>query len=145
MDGNILRALMRARKALYDLAGVRRSLAEMKDYPCHSMISTPEKCGRCSRQIAAWDTIDEITRLLPEGIRKTGIKDDIIREVFDNTERRFGCKADFVYHDDCLDIEFTSNKTGETRRINNMISGDLIDTALILTVKIDKLLDDWRV
>ena len=59
--------LLDAREALYNLAGIRVPVSSMKDYPCHSLTGTPEKCGRCSRQIHAWDAIDKIDALLKGG------------------------------------------------------------------------------
>ena len=71
MDKETREAMKRARDALFALSGPRRTIKEMENYPCHSGINTPERCGRCSRDIAAWDSIDEINRILnTEGVKK---------------------------------------------------------------------------
>lgn len=62
----MIETMKKARDALAALAGPRHSIEKMKDYPCHFGITTPEKCGRCSRHLAAWDAMDEIDRKLAE-------------------------------------------------------------------------------
>lgn len=67
MDNATRDVLLDAREALYNLAGIRFPVSSMNNYPCHPLGTSPEKCGRCSRQIHAWDAIDKIDALLKSG------------------------------------------------------------------------------
>jgi hypothetical protein len=54
--------LIRIKKKLKALKLAIKPFAEkpserMDSYPCHSGINTKEKCGRCSRAIAAWEAL----------------------------------------------------------------------------------------
>lgn len=44
------------REALAQYAGNR---IDLTDASCHKGLTTPEKCGRCGRDLKAWDLLDK--------------------------------------------------------------------------------------
>lgn len=133
MDGKTAQALLKSRGALRELAGVRRPLAEMKDYPCHSMITTPEKCGRCSRQIAAWDAIDMINAVLPKGLNENA-KGGPVERMQDYLIQKYRLKRLFVIQkSSCVDIYAVLENGAERHYINSgcfteeQIAADLLE------------------